>query len=184
MAIKATIYKASVELSDLDRQIYRSANAVIAQHPSENNERLMIRVLAFALNLPGDDDHGPLEFAKDMWEPDEPALWQKDLTGKLLHWIEVGQPDEKRIMRVSARSGKVSVYSFGPANWWTGIATKITRARNLTVWQVPPEQSGALSALAERTMELQVTIQDGAVYVSDNAHSVEVTPVRLFGEEN
>jgi len=179
MAIKATIYKASLELSDLDRQVYRSDAAVIAQHPSENNERLMVRLLAFALNLPGDDDNGPLEFAKDMWEPDEPALWQKDLTGKMLHWIEVGQPDDKRLMRVSARSLRVSVYSFGPQNWWPGIANKVSRARNLEVWQIDPAQSEALSALAQRTMALQVTVQDGAVYVSDETRSVEVTPVRL-----
>ena len=179
MALKATIYKANVELSDLDRQIYRSASTVIARHPSENNERLMIRLLAFALNLPGDDDNGPLEFAKDMWEADEPALWQKDLTGKMIHWIEVGQPDDKRIMRVCARSARVSIYSFGPENWWPGIVNKVSRAQNLEVWQVDASQSQALSDLAQRTMSLQVTVQDGAVDVSDDSHSVEVTPRRL-----
>lgn len=179
MAIKATIYKASIELSDLDRQIYRSASAVIARHPSENDERLMVRLLAFALNLPGDDDLGPLEFAKDMWEADEPALWQKDLTGRMIHWIEVGQPDDKRIMRVSARSERLSVFSFGPQNWWTGISNKITRARNLSVWQIDPAQSANLAVFAQRTMSLQVTVQDGAVYVSDETRSVEVTPIRL-----
>jgi uncharacterized protein YaeQ len=182
MAIKATIFKASVELSDLDRQVYRSDSTVIAQHPSENSERLMIRLLAFALNLPGDDANGPLEFAKDMWDPDEPALWQKDLTGKMVHWIEVGQPDEKRIMRVSARSKKVSIYSYGPANWWTAVANKISRAQNLSVWQIDPAQSQELARFAQRTMQLQVTVQDGAVYVSDDTRSVEVTPVKLFGE--
>lgn len=179
MAIKATIYKATVELSDLDRQVYRSASAVVARHPSENDERLMVRLLAFALSLPDDDDQGELEFAKDMWEADEPALWQKDLTGRMIHWIEVGQPDEKRVMRVSARSERVSVFSFGPQAWWAGIANKITRAQNLSVWQIDPHQSEGLAALAQRTMSLQVTVQDGAVYVSDETRSVEVTPVRL-----
>jgi uncharacterized protein YaeQ len=182
MAIKATIYKAAVELSDLDRQVYRSDNTVIAQHPSENSERLMVRLLVFALNLPGDDNNGPLEFAKDMWDPDEPALWQKDLTGNMVHWIEVGQPDEKRILRVSARSKKVSIYSFGPAPWWAGIETKISRARNVNVWQIEPAQSEQLACFAQRTMQLQITVQDGAVYVSDETRSVEVTPVRLLGE--
>ena len=182
MAIKATIYKASVELSDLDRQVYRNDSTVIAQHPSENGERLMVRLLVFALNLPGEDDNGPLEFAKDMWDPDEPALWQKDLTGKMIHWIEVGQPDEKRIMRVSARSKKVSIYSFGPQTWWAGIETKISRAQNVTVWQIAPAQSQALADFAQRTMQLQVTVQDGSVYVSDETRSMEVTPVRLFGK--
>jgi len=181
MAIKATICKATVELSDLDRQIYLTQNTVIAQHPSENNERLMNRLLAFALNMPNDDDHGPLEFAKDMWDADEPALWQKDFTGRLLHWIELGQPDEKRLLRASARVDKVSVYNYGPATWWEGIANKLTRAQNLWVWQVPQEQSLALSRLAERTMNLQFTVQDGAVYVSNDKQSVEVTPVKLYG---
>jgi uncharacterized protein YaeQ len=182
MAIKATIFKASVELSDLDRQVYRSDHTVIAQHPSENSERLMVRLLVFALNLPGDDDNGPLEFAKDMWDPDEPALWQKDLTGKMMHWIEVGQPDDKRILRVSARSKRVSIYSFGPQPWWVGIETKISRVKNVTVWQIEPAQSQQLASFAQRTMQLQVTVQDGSVYVSDETRSVEVTPVRLFGE--
>lgn len=183
MAIKATIFKATVELSDLDRQVYRSASAVIAQHPSENAERLMVRLLAYALNLPDEKENGPLEFAKDMWDPDEPALWQKDLTGKMLLWIEVGQPDEKRIMRVSARSQKVSVYSSGPQTWWSGISGKISRAQNVDVWQIEHAQSVQLAALAQRTMQLQVTVQDGAVYVSDETRSVEITPQKLFGPQ-
>lgn len=181
MAIKATIYKASVELSDLDRQIYRSDDTVIARHPSETDERLMIRLLAFALNLTDDDANGPLEFAKDMWDADEPALWQKDLTGKMVHWIDVGQPDEKRILRVSARSQKMSIYSYGPQNWWPGIANKIGRAQNTTIWQIDAAQSQDLASFAQRTMQLQVTVQDGAVYVSNETRSVEVTPVKLFG---
>jgi uncharacterized protein YaeQ len=181
MAIKATIFKATVELSDLDRQVYRGASTVIAQHPSENNQRLMVRLLAYALNLPSEEENGPLEFAKDMWDPDEPALWQKDLTGKMLLWIEVGQPDEKRVMRVSARSQKVSVYSFGPQTWWAGISSKISRVQNVDIWHIEQSQSLALAALAQRTMQLQVTVQDGAVYVSDETRSVEVTPLKLFG---
>jgi uncharacterized protein YaeQ len=181
MAIKATICKATLELSDLDRQLYLTQNTVIAQHPSENNERLMNRLLAFALNMPPNDDQGPLEFAKDMWDADEPAIWQKDLTGRLLHWIELGQPDDKRLLRASARVAKVSVYNYGTQTWWDGIANKLSRAQNLWVWQVPQDQSQALATLAERTMSLQITVQDGAVYVSNDKHSVEVTPVKLYG---
>jgi len=181
MALKATICKATLELSDLDRQVYLTQSAVIAQHPSETNERLMNRLLAFALNMPEDENNGPLEFAKDMWDADEPALWQKDLTGRLLHWIEVGQPDDKRLLRASARVTRVSVYHYGSSTWWEGIANKLSRAQNLRVWQVPQEQSLALAGLAERTMDLQITVQDGAVYVSNSKHSVEVTPVKLFG---
>ncbi len=184
MAIKATIYKAEVQLSDIDRGVYGDFPLTIARHPSETDERLLIRLLAFALNVPADSDHGPLEFAKDMWDPDEPSLWQKDYTGEILHWIEVGQPDEKRLLRMTARVGRVSVYSFASSTpiWWQGIAPKLTRCRNLTVWQIPAEQSTALAGLAQRTMELQVTVQDGAIWVGDGTHSLEVSPTRLFGE--
>ncbi len=184
MAIKATIYKARVQLADMDRNCYRDQDVMIARHPSETDERMLIRLLAFALNLPTDDDQGRLELAKDMWDADEPALWQKDFTGEIQHWIEVGQPEDKRLMQASSRSGRVSVYCFSAsaAQWWKTIATKITRAQNLTVWQVPPAQSQALAALVDRSMKLEVTVQDGTVWVGDRKTSVEVSPVRLFGD--
>jgi uncharacterized protein YaeQ len=183
MAIKATIYKAEVQLSDIDRGVYGDYPVTIARHPSETDERLLIRLLAFALNVPADTDHGSLEFAKDMWDPDEPSLWQKDYTGHIVHWIEVGQPDEKRLLRATARVGQVSVYSFSSSTsiWWKGIEPKLTRARNLSIWQIPSEQSEALAALAQRTMELQVTVQDGGIWVGDGSRSIEVTPTRLYG---
>lgn len=182
MSLKATIYKAELQLSDIDRGVYGDYPVVIARHPSETDERMMVRLLAMALNAPEDEQHGPLEFAKDMWEADEPGLWQKDFTGQVVHWIEVGQPDEKRLLRVTARVCRVSVYSFSSstATWWKGLENKLGRARNLTVWQVPAKQSLELSTLAERTMTLQVTVQDGAVWVGNGERSIEVTPVCLF----
>lgn len=184
MAAKATIHKATLQISDIDRGVYDDHFITIARHPSETDERMLIRLLAFALNAPPNTDHGALEFAKDMWDADEPALWQKDLTGYLEHWIEVGQPDEKRLLRVTARVGRVSVYSFSSSTdtWWKGIESKLTRAKNLTVWQIPAAQSEALATLAQRTMELQVTVQDGAIWVGDGERSIEVAPVRLYGD--
>jgi len=186
MALKATIYKATLQLADMDRQIYGDHGVTIARHPSEADERMMIRLLAFALNAPASNDHGALEFAKDLWDTDEPALWQKDLTGQIVHWIDVGQPDDKRLMRASPRAERVSVYSFSASTpiWWSGIATKITRATNLSVWQVPAEQSQALAAMAQRTMQLQLTVQDGHVWIGDGADSVEIAPQRLYGQES
>jgi uncharacterized protein YaeQ len=118
-----------------------------------------------------------------MWDADEPSLWQKDFTGRIIHWIEVGQPDEKRLLRATARVDRVSVYSFSSSTptWWKGIENKLTRARNLTVWQIPSEQSESLATLAQRSMELQVTIQDGGIWIGDGTRSIEVTPVRLRG---
>ncbi len=181
MAIKATIYKAQIQLADMDRNVYGDHQVTIARHPSETDERMMIRLLAFALNVPADNNHGALEFAKDLWDVDEPSLWQKDLTGQIDHWIDIGQPDDKRLMKASPRAGRVTVFSFSHSTpvWWSGIATKITRARNLTVWQIVAEQSQALAELAQRTMQLQVTVQDATLWIGDGTRSVEITPQRL-----
>jgi len=185
MAIKATIYKANIQLADMDRNVYGDHAVTIARHPSETDERMMIRLLAFSLNVPASDDHGGLEFAKDLWDTDEPSLWQKDLTGQIVHWIDIGQPDDKRLMRASPRSDRVSVYTFTASSpiWWNGIATKITRAGNLKVWLVPAEQSQELAALAQRTMQLQVTVQDGHVWVGDGQRSVEIAAQKLYGAD-
>jgi uncharacterized protein YaeQ len=187
MAIKATIFKAQLNLADMDRNVYADPALTIARHPSEADERMMIRVLALALNWPADTSEGTLELAKDMWEPDEPALWHKNFSDEILHWIEVGQPDEKRLMKASGRARKVSLYAFQSSTpvWWDGIATKLTRARNLTVWQIPTEQSQALAALAQRSMQLQFSVQDGTVWVSagDGQDQVEITPIKLMGPE-
>jgi uncharacterized protein YaeQ len=181
MALKATIYKAQVQLSDLDRNVYCDHSVTIARHPSETDERLLVRLLAFALNAPGDSNDPPLELAKDMWESDEPSLWQKDPTGRVTHWIEVGQPDEKRLLRTSARVDRVSVYSFSSSTpiWWKDLENRLTRLRNLTVWQIPAKESQSLAALAQRAMQLQVTVQDGSIWVGDGAQSVEINLLRL-----
>lgn len=181
MALKATIYKAQLALADMDRQIYGDHHLTLARHPSETDERMMMRLLAFALNAPADDLQGGLEPAKGLWDPDEPELWQRDLTGRILHWIEVGQPDDKRLMKASPRADRVSVYSFSHSTpiWWKGIESKISRARNVVVWQVPAEDSQALGALAQRGMQLQVTVQDGGIWVGNASESVEVRLQRL-----
>jgi uncharacterized protein YaeQ len=181
MAIKAIIYKANLQIADMDRNVYVDHAVTIARHPSETDERMMIRLLALALNLPADPNHGTLELAKDLWEADEPALWHKDLTGELKHWVEIGQPDDKRLMKASGRADRVSVYSFSPSTpiWWAGIATKITRASNIAVWQIDAAQSQALATLAQRSMQLQISVQDGCAYLGDGERSVEITPVRL-----
>jgi uncharacterized protein YaeQ len=183
MATKATIYKAAVQVSDLDRNEYSDHHLTIARHPSETDERMMIRLLAFALNAPPTNDRGYLEFCKDMWDADEPPLWRKDLTGLLVDWIEVGQPDEKLLLRVSSRAERVVVYCFSSSSgqWWSGLAGRMTRAKNLTVWQVPAEQSAALGGLAKRSMDLQVTVQEGVIWVGDGERSVEVELKCLWG---
>jgi uncharacterized protein YaeQ len=113
-----------------------------------------------------------------MWDPDEPELWRKDLTGRIVHWIEVGQPEERRVTKASGRAGLVSVYAFGSnaATWWAGLAGRADRAGNIDAWIVPAEQSRALSLLADRSMQLQINRQDGIVWVADGEQSVEIHP--------
>lgn len=181
MAIKATIHKATLQIADMDRSLYADHSVTIARHPSETDERMMMRLLALALWLPADDSHGTLEFAKGLWDADEPDLWHKDLTGQLLHWVEVGQPDDKRLMKASGRAERVSVMAFSASApiWWHSVRNKLTRARNLQAWQIDSVQGQALAALAQRTMQLQVTVQDGAIWVGDGVRTVEITPQRL-----
>jgi len=181
MALKATIYKAQLQIADMDRGVYADHSVIIARHPSETDERMMIRLLAFALNVPADDKQGQLEFAKDLWDVDEPALWHKDYTNAVRQWIDVGQPDDKRLMRAAGRAERVSVYSFASSTpvWWKGIESKLTRAANLLVWQIEAAQSQVLAKLANRTMQLQVTVQDGTLWMSSATDSVEITPRRL-----
>jgi uncharacterized protein YaeQ len=181
MAIKATIYKANLQIADMDRNVYVDHAVTIARHPSETDERMMIRLLALALNLPASADHGALELAKDLWETDEPALWHKDLTGEIKHWIDIGQPDEKRLLRASGRADRVSVLSYSASTpiWWAGIAGKVARAGNIEAWQIEPSQSQALAGLAARTMQLQLSVQDGSCWLGDGDRSIEITPVRL-----
>jgi uncharacterized protein YaeQ len=178
MALKSTIFKAHLQIANMDRQLYADHALTIARHPSETDERMMMRLLAFALLVPADDRQGRLEMAKGLSDTDEPDLWQKDLTGAIVQWVDVGQPDERRMLRACGRAERVSViaYSASVALWWAPLVNRLARADRLSVWQVPSEQSLELSQLAQRTMQLQVTVQDEAVWVADGSRSVELTP--------
>lgn len=181
MALKATVFKAQLQIADMDRSVYADPAVTLARHPSETDERMMVRLVAFALNVPADDRGGTLDFAKGLWDPDEPELWHRDLTGAIVHWIDVGQPDERRLLKASGRAAHVSVYSYSPSTsiWWSGVANRIARARNVQVWQVPSAASQALADMTRRSLQLQVTRQDGTVWVADGERSVEVDLVRL-----
>ena len=184
MALKSTIYKAALQIADMDRGLYADHALTIALHPSETEERLMVRLLAFALQVPADDERGRLQFARGLSDTDEPDLWQHDLTGQLVHWIDVGQVDDRRLAKACGRAERVTLYAYAASVpvWWSGLKGKLTRLRNLEVWQLPAEQSQALAALAERSMQLQLTIQDGTVWVGNATQSVEITPHRLWPE--
>ncbi|NHZ38442.1 MULTISPECIES: YaeQ family protein [Massilia] len=169
MALKATIYKAELQIADMDRNYYQEHILTLARHPSETDERMMIRLLAFAIHA-----SESLTFTKGLFDTDEPDLWQKDLTGAIELWIEVGQPDEKRLMKACGRSERVIVYSYSATShiWYKQIANKLERAKNLTVINIPADASAQLEALAQRNMQLQCTIQDGQIYLTDSVNTV------------
>lgn len=185
MALKSTVYKAALQLSDIDRGHYADHALTLALHPSETEERLMVRLLAFALECTADDLHGTLQNTKGLSDADEPALWHQDLTGQIIHWVEVGQPDARRLARACGRAAQVSVYAYSSAVpvWWAGLERDVARLGNLRVWQVDAEESRALAALAQRSMQLNMTVQDGLVWVGEGERQVEVHPRRLFGPE-
>ncbi len=172
MALNATIFKADLQIADIDRGYYQDHALTVARHPSETDERMMVRLLAWARHA-----SDTLTFGKGLWTDDEPDLWQRDLTGVIDLWIDVGQPDEKRIRRACGRSGAVFVYSYGGRGadlWWRQSSGALDRARNLTVINLPWVATQSLAGLAQRTMRLQLTLQGAQIWVADSERTVEM----------
>lgn len=172
MATKATIFKVDLQIADMDRNYYQTHALTIARHPSETDERMMVRVLAFVQHA-----HEALAFSKGLSTEDEPDLWQKDLTGDIELWIDLGQPEEKRIRRACGRARQVIIYTYSGHSaelWWQKQRDALRRLNNLTVIDVPAATVQALAALAQRGMQLQCTIQDGQIWLADNSTSVQV----------
>lgn len=185
MALKSTIFKAQLAVADIDHGYYADHALTIARHPSETDERMMVRLAALALNAHklqtvcnGD---ATLGFGAGLSSPDEPDVILRDYTGRARVWIEVGQPEDKPLARACGQADEVQVYAFSSAAdvWWRGIERKLERLGNLTVWRIAAAQSQALAQLAERTMQLQATLNEGVLTIVDGAHSVDIEPARL-----
>jgi uncharacterized protein YaeQ len=185
VALKSTIFKASVSVADIDHGYYADHALTIARHPSETDERMMIRLVALALNAHKLQDvcngDGTLGFGAGLSSPDEPDVILRDFTGRARCWIEVGQPEDRPVTKACGQSDEVIVYAFSPAAdvWWRGIEGKLVRLANLSVWRIAAEPSQALAQLARRTMQLQATVQEGALMIGDGAHHVDIEPQRL-----
>jgi len=176
MALKATIYKADLQIADMDRHYYADHALTIARHPSENDERMMVRVLMYALYA-----QEGIAFTKGLFDVDEPEVWVKDLTGEIKLWIDIGQPDDARLRKACGRADQVVVVGFSSSCeiWWKSIAPKLTRLENLTVLQLPADTSQALAALAARSMQLQCMVQDGEISLSTEAGRVPIALTTL-----
>ncbi len=177
MAIKATIFKVDLAVSDIDRGAYGNYPLTIARHPSETDERMMVRVLAFAIHA-----HEYLEFGKGISSEDEPAVWRRDLTGAVQEWIDVGLPEERLLRRACGRAGRVILYTYGGRAvdvWWQANKKELSKQQRLTVMDVPTEATRALAALANRNMTLTATIQEQQIFIADGNTSVEVQMRKL-----
>jgi uncharacterized protein YaeQ len=179
MALKATIFKAELEVSDMDRQHYGTHSLTLARHPSETDERMMVRLLVFGLHA-----HERLELGQRMGDQDEPDLVQKDLTGAIELWIDVGQPDESRLRKSCGRAKRVFVYAYsghGAEKWWQQSSADLARFKNLTVVSLPAPGVQAITRFAAPRMSLQCVIQEGGVMLIDGATTVQLTPAILQG---
>lgn len=172
MAIKSTIFKANLQIADMDRFYYADHPLTLARHPSETDERMMVRLLAFALYA-----NEALIFAQSITGEDEPDLWQKDLTGAIERWINVGLPDERILRKACGRAAHVVVLTYGRTAdvWWNQNRSKLQRLNNLTVLNLPVETSLALAQLANRNMQLQYTRQEGDLMMTSDAGMTELT---------
>lgn len=178
MALKATIYKAELQVSDLDRGYYATHSLTIARHPSETDERMMVRLLAFALAASPD-----LAFGRGLSTEDEADLQEIAPDGTIRHWIDVGTPDERDVRRACHRAERVTVLTYGGRGvevWWQQVTPKLRDHANLTVLRLDPAAGAGLAALAERTMRLQCTIQDGTVWLGNDDSHLEIVPERLL----
>ncbi len=181
MALSSTIFKANLQISDMDRHYYDEHQLTLARHPSETDERMMVRLLAFILHA---DER--LSFTRGLCDDEEPALWQKSLTDEIELWIDVGLPDERRLRKACSRSAQVCIYLYGGRNaelWWRHNATKLKRFTNLTVVEVPEAVCHELTGLVQRSMQLQCTVQDGEIWLNCGDQTVGATLLVRMGKD-
>jgi uncharacterized protein YaeQ len=184
MALKSTIFKAQLAIADIEHGYYADHALTLARHPSETDERMMVRLAALALNAHLLQDlcqgDGTLAFGAGLSDPDDPDVSLTDFTGQKRLWIEVGQPEDRPLVKACQKADQVMVYAFHHAAevWWKGIESKLTRLDKLQVWRVPTAAAQALAQLAQRSMQLQATVQEGSLMLSDGQHTVDIECLR------
>lgn len=180
MALKATIFKIQLQIADMDRHYYQDHQLTLAQHPSENDQRMMVRLLAFAINA-----NEQLSFTKGLSaEDDEPELWHKDLNGEIKLWVEFGQSEEKWLRKASGRAKQVQLFCYGGKSvpiWWKNNEQALSRYQNLTVFNIPETAVVEMAQLVSRNMALQCNISEGQIWLSNDEKSVLIEPEILQG---
>lgn len=177
MALKSTIFKARLNVADMDRHVYADFPLTIARHPSETEERMMLRIMAFAFNA-----SDTLEFGRGISTEDEPGLWQKDLTGNIDIWIELGNPDPERLRKACGRAKQVILYAYGDKAtpiWWQKHQNSLSRCSNLSIYQVDDASLADLAGMTALGMALHCTITEGEALVSDGQTTTTIAPAAL-----
>ncbi|PUE65463.1 YaeQ family protein [Arcobacter caeni] len=176
MATKSTIHKAFLNIANMDTNYYNEHNLTLALHPSETELRLMARIVAFILNA-----NEELTFCKGIAEDDEPDLWEKDFGGDIKLWIELGQPDEKRIKKACGRSEKVIIYTYQEnmaLPWFKKIENNLSRFKNLSIINLNMDED--IEELMQRSMNLQCNISDSELSLISSDKDMIITQNILF----
>lgn len=178
MALKATVFKVQLQIADMDRHYYADHSLTLAQHPSENDERMMVRLLAFALNA-----SDTLQFTKGLsGESEQAELWDLALDGTINLWVEFGQADEKWLRKACHKAKQVQLFCYGGRVvpiWWKNNSAALARYENLSIVDIPESAVSAMATLVSRTMNLQCNISEGQIWLSDTQNSVLIEPIKL-----
>lgn len=182
MALKATIFKADIDISNMDQHYYQSRSLTIAQHPSENDERMMVRLLGLLFFA-----HHEPEFTAGLCVQDEPDIWKKELHGDIALWIDVGRPSIERIKKANARSQEVAILCYGEnavQHWLADIDSQLTRFSHCSIWQINDKECEGLASLVDRTvsrnMHLQFTQEDNTIWLTSGEATTEISPQKLY----
>lgn len=172
MALRSSIFKANISLANLNTQIYDDIALTLALHPSETEERMMYRILAYLFCL-----QERLEFTEGLNNPDLPDIWQKDFTGAIEHWVDLGFPDEKRIKKALGRSNKVSIFTYNHFKfkiWFEKVSSNLINNPKVFVYCFEDNQPGELLQLVERSMILNCVIEDEQIFLSNNTVRAQI----------
>lgn len=178
MALSATPYKVDINLTDLDRGVYETLRFTVARHPSETEERMTARLMAYVLWY-----SDAISFGRGLSDVDEPALWEKSLDGRILHWIEVGQPDGERLTWCSRRAQRVSLLAYGRLDIWEQkVLPAVAKLKNLNIAALPQEPLAIIATDLPRAIDWAVMISEGTLFITDERGQHELTPRWLVGD--
>ncbi len=184
MALSATVFKVELGVSDVDHGYYADHPLTVARHPSETDERMVLRLLAFGLRahrLGDGDGDGELAFGAGLSTPGVPDLRLADYTGRILEWINVGQPDERALGKAASQADQVLLFPFasGAATWWRAVGPKVAGLPNLSVVQIPHAPVQQLAQIVDRRVSAQVMVMEGQVTMTVGGVDVTFTPEPL-----